>query len=1396
MDKSKKITLFTGTNYRSWAEDARLVLMEKHVWVAVQTKDFTTPKPLEADADFAKRVKDTNAHVSDCDAQARLSRSIPENRREPKWLDDTATAHSIWSDMKAKYGNVSEERLAQSRQAFASLSWTRHDELPGLINKVERLIKETELTTAPITKAEGALKVLECYPPEWSAFVQGVRARGRAFLVDWEEMKTVLIDEHAHRSMNTKAAAVLQMRPRQQPAGMQAKLCTNCQGAGRTRAMGTHDIDDCYWPGGGKEGQFPPHFRRPHQHHPQQVQPAGNNNKLFSMTARSPHVDSNSDFYIDSGASAHLTNNIELLYDVTPSNLKLFTGDGSILIARHKGSIDVTLPDGALGTIENVHYSPDLAANLLSVGQMIMTGCEANFASQTCRISRHGATVITGTQNPGESLYRANFTPIANANCLLVAPELFHKRMGHAAGEILRKVALAADNCPEIGPEHDQDSCVSCILAKQHQLPYKKDRKPRAMDGKGLGRLDVDVVGPLRIATIAGAIYHQTYLLSDTSNYVAVDLLKSRAEASPATIRYIKSIERQSDKRLTELRCDGAKDYLPLITFCQDEGIKATTALAYAHNQNAKVERHHRILDEMASTLLLDSNLPMYYWGYAVKQAAYIRNLTPQGILNWRTPHEIVFGSKPSVKYLRRFGCECFVWIPKKYQDKIGRRSEPAIFLGNTSAGYLVELTESKIVVESRDVRFEEHLPVPNPNAYKHFHQEALMGDNTAQDPDYTDEESATDDSYTPEADVTTAEHDLPDANTNFGDNDADATTAEHDTATTTDQAAPKADESTDDQNTPEADTDNTTDDDTPTNTTLTPESETPSTPTSLSNQLGKYWEAPTSSRRAHLNLIIAEDNLYESNERDEPANLQQALKDPRWTKSIRAEIQGLVEKGCFDFNIAEPHKKALKLKCVFKVKFDSEGNVDRRKTRLVAQGFLQQYGIDYDETYSPVSAQSTIRILLALSTRPDLVLTHYDVDQAYLNGDIDKEIYCVFPTDIVPILNDILRSQGLIESCGVAKLRKGLYGLKQAGRIWNQKLVDILTRANLRQSSYDHCLFYHTTGMKLTLIAVYVDDILSLHNDSAFENKWTGLLSQARIILKNLGYPTKMVGIQVSRDTAGTVKLHQEQYIKSKIEEFGLSDAKPQGSPLSKTEFSSTNCHDNHKFLNLMGSLNYAAVTTRPDISFAVSLLSKYCNASNEEHYTAAKGILRYLKGTSTAGLTFKHGADADLIAYSDSDFASSTDPADRRRSVTGWFVKLSGAPIAWKSQRQSLTAQSSTEAEIVAISEVSRELEYMRLLADEAGISKNVPVPIFTDSQSAMKIIASESPSNRTKHIDVRFFAIKDRIANRHQGLKYVNTVHNIADMLTKALPAKKVQELRLLAGISPSSPVDGMR
>jgi hypothetical protein len=481
---------------------------------------------------------------------------------------------------------------------------------------------------------------------------------------------------------------------------------------------------------------------------------------------------------------------------------------------------------------------------------------------------------------------------------------------------------------------------------------------------------------------------------------------------------------------------------------------------------------------------------------------------------------------------------------------------------------------------------------------------------------------------------------------------------------------------------------------------------------------------------------------------------------------------------------------RPIGLKWVYKVKKDECGAV-KHKARLVARGFVQREGIDFEEVFAPVARMESVRLLLALAAAKDWQVHHLDVKSAFLNGDLAEVVY-------------VKQAPGFVVKGAehkVLRLRKALYGLRQAPRAWNAKLDATMAELGFARCVTEHALYTRRRGKEELIVGVYVDDLIvtgARAQDIARFKEEMG----AKFRMSDLGALSYYLGIEV-KQSADAVKLGQRAYALKLLERAGMAGCKTVATPMEeriKLSRASTAAKiDASLYRSIVGGLRWLT-HTRPDIAFAVGYVSRFMEDPREDHWTAVKRLLRYVQGTLEMGIIFpKRGGfqltafseappkardgEPGITAYSDADMAGDV---DGRRSTSGVLVFLGASPIAWQSLKQKMVALSTCEAEYVAAATAACQVVWLRrLLGELTGVEARPPA-LKVDNQPAIALAKNPVLHDRSKHIDVKFHFIRDCVDGGQMVIEFVDSGRQLADILTKPLGRLRFQELRGLIGM----------
>jgi histone deacetylase 1/2 len=427
-----------------------------------------------------------------------------------------------------------------------------------------------------------------------------------------------------------------------------------------------------------------------------------------------------------------------------------------------------------------------------------------------------------------------------------------------------------------------------------------------------------------------------------------------------------------------------------------------------------------------------------------------------------------------------------------------------------------------------------------------------------------------------------------------------------------------------------------------------------------------------------------------------EPDTVHEALGDPKWYKVMEEEYSALIRNKTWHLVPPKQGMNLIGCKWVYKIKKKADGSIERYKVRLVAKGYKQHYGIDYEDTFSLVVKIATIRLVLSIAVSKGWCLRQLDVQNAFLHGILEEEVYMRQPPGFEN--NEVPHY--------IFKLDKAIYGLKQAPRAWYSRLSLALQDLGFKASKSDMSLFIYNNDGIVILMLIYVDDIIVTGNSvKAIEVLLKKLKTD--FALKDLGDLNFFLGIEV-KSVQGGILLSQAKYASDILRRVNMLHCKPSPTPLSSSEKLSKedgtllSSADATYYRSKVGALQYLTLT-RPDLAFAVNKVCQFLHNPTTVHWTTVKRILRYIKGTIDIGLKIIKSVSLVMSAFSDADWAGSIDD---RRSTGGFAIFLGPNLLSWSAGKQATVSRSSTEAEYKSLANATSEVIWLEALLKELGI------------------------------------------------------------------------------------------
>jgi len=1148
-------------------------------------------------------------------------------------------------------------------------------------------------------------------------------------------------------------------------------------------------------------------------------------------------------FLLDSAASQHFVNDRSFFIGKTmPTNMIVEAALGKVVRAKEYGTICVmaTNVHGQRVPIkfDNVVFCPEMTRNLISTGQLGEEGYEQpDFNS--LRFRHHSGEIIPFTRTDRVHpllCSRPTLTESALAMCtsdrsttsitgLENSPEFAdatrvltdfeqHCRFGHLGSYDKCDVCRATKS--RAGHLHRRDP------AKRADIPmlilYEDILGPRPMsiDGKRFGYLAVDeATGFL----FGGALAAKSQCVEELERIV-------RDYGAPKIIRSDNEAVLNSQKRKM---------------LCAKNGIRRETRATYRPAQMGMIERNIGVVNQVVRSMLDQAALGAEYWSFAFEHAIDVLN-------NWaRADKSPTPTTKMGdlVKYaggqihvdamIRTFGCKAHALIPPEQRtNKLTHTARLAIHLGisrTRKAIRFIDVDTNEIDERPlHDMFFHESVPggvvlaqqrarraasKSTPADRRRASPLAQFSEFATTSPESTDKEISKQQTA-----IESAVEGMSDKSTNVGEPSLrrssrianrlrDQSLAESqrqphrsDDEVFLDAASQALDDTLDydaERTLPLADDDG--------------------SDASTDENFDSFCDDAAAALSVHtvspdeFEVVFAANKKRPatSNPDEEPISLKQALSGcnaVEWQKGIDEEMDAIDKFGTWTPCKLPPGRKAIPTKFVFKAKRDSNGEIVRWKARCVAMGNNMQHGIDYDLCYSATALAANVRAILAVAVQfPSVELTIYDVKNAYLNSSIDQEIYLRFP----PGQRDRYPSD-----CDALRLNKGLYGIKQAGRLWQHTITEFLAEIGFTSTPFDPCIFridpdqshklppelskFTDAKSQFATIVLYVDDLVFLFEDNRLRDAVIALISSKFKIHK--ADTDELLGIKIKLFN-DRIELSQASKIRDVLATAGIRDTKVvHTAAIPKWLDNEANQAPGkgviaEKYRELVGKLHYIAEWTRPDIRFALMQIARFSAAPKQLHVDALERLIRYLgctidrklvyrrnsaaKGSPTITVrgveksreAFLPGTKAHLSAFADSDFASDQ---ETRRSTSGMCIYVCNNLVAWKAKMQSLVTLSSTAAEYVALASCCQEVEFLdaflRAILPAKLISNDPPL-VRSDNQSTIKWTHNEAINKRNKHVDVKFHFLKERVVSGKIKMDWVPSESNVADIMTKPLP-----------------------
>ncbi|RYP46575.1 hypothetical protein DL769_011380 [Monosporascus sp. CRB-8-3] len=932
--------------------------------------------------------------------------------------------------------------------------------------------------------------------------------------------------------------------------------------------------------------------------------------------------------------------------------------------------------------------------------------------------------------------------------------------------------------------------CEACDRAKITKIP-SKDPQER---GTHVGELFWCDVGQIKPVTIDGNAYY-SLIIDDVSRYRVFKAHKTKDEVQQHLCSYMTNVKTRlalDNKTIKTLRIDGGREFgMGLFeTFCDTEGVELVNSSPHNQYQNGVPERSIQIVQNSARATVIQMRIPTCFWDYVMEATTHTLNRTGQSTVNHITPQECydrALGnkeqtSKPDNAHLRIIGSRCTVLIDENHRikaEKLEARGAKGLFLGYQGThNYKVWLLEGGRFLVTPHIRVYEEtgttgekdeppdprdvvrsLPPHIQRRLRHRPRKKGVGvhnhdDNVVSD-DQTDNETKTvkrkrgrPRKVKPELYVCEAPDEDPEIMTALTQEGADPHPGVH--------SLNFFDESEDDFHGDPDDRDT----------------------------VQQIYE------QMHVRNMLDNDTYRLFSVDGDGPSLKEAMASPEWDmwlKAIYKEIKENLQRGTFAFKSATEAVKGhlIDAKWVLKKKYTSTGELEKYKARIVARGFTQRKGIDYNETAATTARAVHWRILMALAALMEWYIWQIDFIAAYLNGNLEEQIFM----KRFPMLQEYFdtypdeRQRFDFAPEKIIRLMNPLYGLKQAGAAWQKKVRTILDKYGFKPLLSDDAIYLNAKTRDV--IASYVDDFLLFGPDKARLKAIADAIA-GDVPINDLGAADWYLGVRIVRSSeTGDVRLDQEQYIDKALASLGIDNMRAEPTPFVKEHLSHATRYegkadkqDIFNYASLVGKFNFSSCITRPDTAFATSTWARFMSNPSPKHRECIKRLPRYLKGTSKLSIRYRkldekhpHYAYNKLGLFMAVDASFADDP-DTAKSTTGYVLFMAGGPVAWASKRQQVVTRCTSEAEYVALGAAATEAASVRIFLEELGLMPKGPITVLEDNNGAKKWAEESAMSRKKRHIRVEHHYIRQEVQEGRIKVKYVESAENPADGFTKPL------------------------
>ena len=940
----------------------------------------------------------------------------------------------------------------------------------------------------------------------------------------------------------------------------------------------------------------------------------------------------------------------------------------------------------------------------------------ANTVSATA--SSPTAPTTTSGLAAGATAEPSSATALATTSSATASANTWHQRLGHPNVQVLEQVSRIDGSGVVLRDSFS--ACGTCKINKSTQQNH-----PKTVNTDGITRrlqlVSTDLLGPVSPTAIGGYNYMAKFT-DHSSRLKAVYFIAKKSDALSSLVNFVQDIAIPLGLRVEYLRSDNGGEFVSseFRHYCKTTGIVQQFSSPHTPQQNGISERDGRTIMNMTRCLLNEANLPRHLWGEIAATSVFLVNRLPHKAIKGDTPYWRMFGKQANLSFLRIIGSRAFVHV-EGHTTKLQPRAWEGVLVGydNDSPTFRIYNRTTGRVTSSRNVTFIETPPAVVPPADS-------AGDfDTENEPESPDVDNINDG-------ITLLEQ---------GDN---SDSNELEPAATISSRLRSSGRAPLPQ----------------------PDSSNARQARELRQLNVACQDHPQQMLDSYTEYIgaVGLDSVLPPAAVEVPNTFKQAMNSPQstqWDEAMRKELSSLHDHDVADLipvSSVPAGSSIIGTRWVFRVKTDG-----RFKARVVVQGWAQQHGIDCFTTFAPVCRIGSQRLLLAIAAAHGWLVLAMDVQTAFLNGTLSEDVYTYQAPGFEKLDGN---GQPL-----VWKLKKSLYGLRQSPSVWNLTIDKDLRGKGYTPTASDPCVYTKGSGNGYVMLTLFVDDIL-------LTGPSTTVLQEARqdlqrsFAMTDLGPATQILGIEINQDLEkGTITLSQEKYTLSILKRFKMDSCNPSHTPGTGVDDKGSTATplsdaDKKEYQSLVGSLIFLINCTRYDIAFATMMAARSMSSPTQRDLANAKRILRYLKKQPDLDITYRRDAKFELTLYSDASYAQ----APGYKSTSGSMAFLSGALVHFNSQTQRILAQSSSEAEVIAVNTAAKQGVYLTNIMGELGWHRLRTFHLLTDNRSALSLVANGAFSSRSKHIAVRYNALREWAKENRFRLDFVPSESMLADICTK--------------------------